>query len=73
MTNHPSTPPSRPAEGDTVIFDVDGTLVDSTYHHALAWHRAFKECSVDVPLLRPVLPGREAACHYSEEVLGARR
>ena len=23
------------------LFDVDGTLVDSTYHHALAWHRAF--------------------------------
>ncbi|GAB3438658.1 HAD family hydrolase [Phycicoccus ginsengisoli] len=46
----PSTP--APAPGDTVIFDVDGTLVDSTYHHALAWHRAFKECSVDVPLWR---------------------
>ena len=44
--------PSRPAPGDTVIFDVDGTLVDSTYHHALAWHRAFQECSVDVPLWR---------------------
>jgi oligopeptide transport system ATP-binding protein len=27
------------------------------------------ECSVDVPILRPGLPGREAACHYSEEVL----
>jgi hypothetical protein len=25
-----------------------------------------------VPPLRPVLPGREAACHYSEEVLGGR-
>ena len=23
------------------LFDIDGTLVDSTYHHALAWHRAF--------------------------------
>jgi len=29
-----------------------------------------RECSVDVPPLRPVVPGREAACHYSEEVLG---
>jgi oligopeptide transport system ATP-binding protein len=27
------------------------------------------ECSVDVPPLRVVLPGRDAACHYSEEVL----
>lgn len=24
-----------------VLLDIDGTLVDSTYHHALAWHRAF--------------------------------
>ena len=30
-----------------------------------------RECATDVPLLRPVAPGREAACHYSEEVLGA--
>jgi oligopeptide transport system ATP-binding protein len=28
------------------------------------------DCAADVPPLRPVLPGREAACHYSEEVLG---
>lgn len=26
---------------DTVLLDVDGTLVDSTYLHALAWSRAF--------------------------------
>jgi oligopeptide transport system ATP-binding protein len=29
-------------------------------------------CAVDVPPLRLVAPGREAACHYSEEVLGDR-
>ena len=29
-----------------------------------------RDCSVDVPPLRLVVPGREAACHYSEEVLG---
>ncbi|RFU22965.1 ABC transporter ATP-binding protein [Geodermatophilus marinus] len=28
-------------------------------------------CDTDVPPLRLVVPGREAACHYSEEVLGA--
>jgi oligopeptide transport system ATP-binding protein len=27
------------------------------------------DCAVDVPELRLVAPGREAACHYSEEVL----
>ncbi len=25
---------------DTAVFDVDGTLVDTNYHHALAWYRA---------------------------------
>jgi len=26
---------------DTVVFDIDGTLLDSNYHHTLAWSRAF--------------------------------
>jgi HAD superfamily hydrolase (TIGR01549 family) len=26
----------------TVILDVDGTLVDTNYHHTLAWHRALR-------------------------------
>jgi HAD superfamily hydrolase (TIGR01549 family) len=26
----------------TVILDVDGTLIDTNYHHALAWHRALR-------------------------------
>ncbi|SFF37203.1 ABC transporter ATP-binding protein [Blastococcus tunisiensis] len=29
-----------------------------------------RDCAVDHPPLRLVVPGREAACHYSEEVLG---
>jgi HAD superfamily hydrolase (TIGR01509 family) len=36
----------------TLIFDVDGTLVDSTYLHAIAWHRAFLACALDVPMWR---------------------
>ncbi len=35
-----------------ILFDVDGTLVDSTYHHALAWHRAFRTHDVTVPMWR---------------------
>jgi HAD superfamily hydrolase (TIGR01549 family) len=27
----------------TVLLDVDGTLVDSNYQHAIAWHRAFRD------------------------------
>ncbi len=34
------------------IFDVDGTLVDSTYHHALAWQRAFARYEVQLPMWR---------------------
>jgi HAD superfamily hydrolase (TIGR01549 family) len=26
----------------TAIIDVDGTLVDTNYHHAIAWHRALR-------------------------------
>ncbi len=29
------------ASFDTVVLDIDGTLLDSNYHHALAWSRAF--------------------------------
>jgi len=46
-----TTPPtSDPRPSDAVLFDIDGTLVDSTYHHALAWARAFARRKVDVPL-----------------------
>ena len=35
-----------------VLFDIDGTLVDSTYHHALAWHRAFERLGDAPPMWR---------------------
>ena len=34
------------------ILDVDGTLVDTNYHHAIAWYRAFREHDCSVPLWR---------------------
>ncbi len=34
------------------ILDVDGTLVDTNYHHALAWFRAFRQHDVVLPLWR---------------------
>jgi HAD superfamily hydrolase (TIGR01509 family) len=34
----------------TVVVDVDGTLVDSNYHHALAWRQALREHDVVVPM-----------------------
>jgi HAD superfamily hydrolase (TIGR01509 family) len=34
------------------ILDVDGTLVDTNYHHAIAWFRAFLRQDVVVPVWR---------------------
>lgn len=40
-----------PSQGRTpaFLFDLDGTLVDSTYEHALAWRRALSEAGIDLP------------------------
>ena len=34
----------------TAIFDIDGTLVDTNYQHALAWYRAFRQHGVVMPI-----------------------
>ena len=34
------------------ILDVDGTLVDTNYHHALAWYRAFRAHGLVLPVWR---------------------
>ncbi len=39
---------SRPA----AILDIDGTLVDTNYHHAVAWYRAFRQHDVLLPLYK---------------------
>ncbi|HVM06560.1 MAG TPA: HAD family hydrolase [Acidimicrobiales bacterium] len=38
----------RPA----ILVDVDGTLVDTNYFHAVAWWRAFRDIGEDVPMSR---------------------
>ncbi len=35
-----------------VVLDVDGTLLDSNYHHTIAWGRAFAAADVSVPMWR---------------------
>lgn len=37
---------------DTIILDIDGTLLDSTYHHTVCWSRAFAAHGLRVPLWR---------------------
>ena len=39
---------ARPA----AILDVDGTLVDTNYQHAIAWYRAFRQHGVVLPIWR---------------------
>jgi HAD superfamily hydrolase (TIGR01549 family) len=34
------------------ILDVDGTLVDTNYHHAIAWYRAFRQHEIVLPIWR---------------------
>src|SRR3954462_7532656 len=36
----------------TAILDIDGTLVDTNYHHAIAWYRAFRQHEVVLPVWR---------------------
>jgi HAD superfamily hydrolase (TIGR01549 family) len=37
---------------DTVVLDLDGTLVDSVYAHTVAWQSAFRDVGVLVPTAR---------------------
>ena len=39
---------SKPA----AILDIDGTLVDTNYHHAIAWYRAFRQHDKVLPIWR---------------------
>jgi HAD superfamily hydrolase (TIGR01509 family) len=32
------------------ILDIDGTLVDTNYHHSLAWYRAFRQHGIVLPI-----------------------
>ena len=37
---------------EVALLDIDGTLLDSTYHHTLAWSRAFAAVGEPIPLYR---------------------
>jgi HAD superfamily hydrolase (TIGR01509 family) len=68
----------------TVILDVDGTLVDTNYHHAIAWHRALRSHGHTVQMWKvhrhigmggdqivPALIGEEAAERQGEAIRAA--
>jgi HAD superfamily hydrolase (TIGR01549 family) len=48
----PSSNSSNGASVDTVLFDLDGTLVDSNYQHTMAWLRAFGRRDLTPPAWR---------------------
>ena len=73
---------SKPA----AILDIDGTLVDTNYHHAVAWYRAFLQSGKVLPVWRihrhigmggdqlvAALAGEEFDAEHGEEVRAAEK
>jgi beta-phosphoglucomutase-like phosphatase (HAD superfamily) len=49
MTQSITAPTPRLEPGKTaILFDLDGTLVDSVYQHVLAWHEAMSAVGIDL-------------------------
>lgn len=40
------------ANRTAALLDLDGTLVDTNYHHAIAWYRAFRDHGIALPVWR---------------------
>ena len=68
------------------ILDIDGTLVDTNYHHAIAWYRAFLQSGITLPLwkvhrhigmggdqLVASLAGEEFDAEHGDEVRAAEK
>lgn len=73
-----------PAEA--ALLDVDGTLIDSNYQHALAWYRAFRRYGIVLPVWRihrsigmggdqlvPALVGEEVDQKQGDKIRDARK
>ena len=45
----PASDHPEPSQIDTVVLDLDGTLVDSVYVHTTCWRDAFRDVGVEVP------------------------
>ena len=55
---------------DAVIFDVDGTLVDTNHLHAQAFKKAFQQCGYNVALDRILPEVGKGGDHLIPDVLG---
>jgi HAD superfamily hydrolase (TIGR01509 family) len=56
-----------------VLFDVDGTLVDTTYLHTVSWWQAFRQFDLDVAMARIHRAIGMGADHIIDHLLGADR
>jgi beta-phosphoglucomutase-like phosphatase (HAD superfamily) len=74
------------ADSDAFLLDVDGTLMDSNYHHVLAWQRAFHAHGLDLATadvhawigmggdqLVPTVAGEEFEHEHGDDVRAAWR
>lgn len=70
----------------TAILDIDGTLVDTNYQHAIAWYRAFRNNGIVLPTWRihrhqgmggdqlvPTLIGDEKAREIGDDIRAAEK
>ena len=48
-SNANDTPQRHAVPPPPMLFDLDGTLVDSAYQHVLAWHETFTDFRLDIP------------------------
>src|ERR1700730_2346066 len=48
-SNVNDTPQRHAVPPPPMLFDLDGTLVDSAYQHVLAWHETFTDFRMDIP------------------------
>ena len=71
---------------EAALLDVDGTLIDSNYQHALAWYRAFRRYGIVLPVWRihrsigmggdqlvPALVGDEVDQKHGDQIRDARK
>jgi HAD superfamily hydrolase (TIGR01549 family) len=68
------------------VIDVDGTLVDTNYQHAIAWYRAFRDNGIVLPMWRihrhigmggdhmvPTLVGERVAAEKGDDIRAAEK
>lgn len=48
-TSNDSSPETSSARAPAVLFDLDGTLMDSNYEHVAGWRVAFQRARIEIP------------------------